>query len=102
MAKTLQDAPLTTRNARNGLGSGMHWRALDPDIHLGYRKGKRGGRWVVRWRNGVGYQQGTLGTADDIVSEGCLSYDAAQRAARDHVTSARHAWQRSAPQRAEQ
>ena len=70
MARTLKEAPLTTRNARAGLPSGLHWRGLDPEVHLGYRKGKRGGVWLVRWRHGPGYRQAPLGTADDSLA-GC-------------------------------
>lgn len=67
----------------------MYWRGIDPDTHLGYRRGKRGGRWVVRWREGIGYQQVTLGTADDKIGIGTLTYDAANKAARNHVKKAR-------------
>ena len=61
MSKTLVEAPLTTPNARSKLKTGIHWRGIDPDTHLGYRKGVRGGRWVVRWYRGEGdYSQATL------------------------------------------
>lgn len=89
MAKTLKEAPLTTRNARDKLPEGLHWRGIDPDVHLGYRKGRRGGVWVVRWRNGAGYRQERLGTADDELAEGTLTYADAVKAGRDHVESAR-------------
>lgn len=89
MAKTLKEAPLTTRNARAKLGEGLHWRGIDAEVHLGYRKGKRGGVWLVRWRNGAGYRQDKLATADDEISEGTLTYDAAVRAARERVEVAR-------------
>jgi hypothetical protein len=36
MSMVLRDAPLTTRNARAKLDSGMHWRGIAPDVHLGY------------------------------------------------------------------
>ena len=43
-----------------------YYRAIDPSLHLGYRKGKAGGKWVMRWYLGDGaYQVGTIGTADD-------------------------------------
>src|SRR5689334_2162885 len=72
------------------LGPGVHWRALDPDIHLGYRKGKRGGRWLVRWYAGSQqYRQETLGTADDCVAEGNLSFEAAAKLARAKVIEQR-------------
>lgn len=89
MAKTLKEAPLTTRNARDKLPEGLHWRGIDPDVHLGYRKGKRGGVWLVRWRNGIGYRQERLGTADDEMAEGTLTYADAVKAGRDRVEAAR-------------
>ena len=90
MAKTLTEAALTTRNARSKLPRGVHWRQLDADVHLGYRKGVRGGGWLVRWYLGEGgYKQEKLGIADDILSEGTLSYEAAGKAAREHVLEVR-------------
>ena len=67
---------LTTRNARARLPTGLHFKGIDPDVHLGYRKGRRGGVWLVRWRNGIGYWQAPLGTADDEFKEGTLDYEA--------------------------
>lgn len=92
MAKTLIEATITTANAREGLPIGLHWRGIDPEVHLGYRKGKRGGVWLVRWRNGKGYKQAPIGTADDKGSTklGPLSYMAAGKAARDLVERERH------------
>ena len=89
MAKTLNEAPITTRNARARLPAGLHWRGIDPDTHLGYRKGNRGGGWLVRWRNGAGYRQAPIGTADDAIGTGTLDYNAAIRAARAAVEAAR-------------
>lgn len=89
MAKTLKEAPLTTKNARAGLAPGVHWKGIDPEVHLGYRKGKRGGVWLVRWRNGAGYRQEALGTADDHIAEGTLSYDDARKIARSRVVDLR-------------
>ena len=66
MGKRLIEAPVTTKSARSNLAPGVHWRAIDPDVHLGYRKLKRGGNWIVRWRHGAGYKQAPLGTVDDI------------------------------------
>jgi integrase len=85
MAKTLRESPLTTRNARAKLPEGLHWRGIDADTHLGYRRGKRGGVWLVRWRHGMGYRQEKLGTADDEIAEGTFDYAAAVRAARERV-----------------
>lgn len=89
MARTLKEASLTTRNARTKLPAGLHWRSIDPETHLGYRKGVRGGVWLVRWRNGEGYRQDRIGTADDEISEGTLDYTTAVRSARDRVEVAR-------------
>jgi integrase len=89
MAKTLSESPLTTRNARASLPVGLHWRRIDPETHLGFRKGKRAGVWLVRWRDGKGYRQAPLGTADDAIKAGTLSFDAALKAAREHVEKAR-------------
>lgn len=93
MSKTLVEAQLTTRNARTKLKQGSHWRGLDPDTHLGYRKGVRGGRWVVRWYRGDGsYSQATLATADDLFpADGAeiLDYNQAARCARDFVDGQR-------------
>jgi integrase len=90
MARTLVEARISTRKARSVLVSGVHWRALDPDIHLGYRKGNRGGRWLVRWYAGDGhYRQETLGTADDLLIEGTLCFEDACRVARDKVSQQR-------------
>lgn len=85
MPRTLAEAKVTTPNARRGLKPGLHWHELSHrDIHLGYRKGRRGGTWLVRWRlgKGQGYRQKPLGAADDEVSEGTLSYREAAEAAR--------------------
>ncbi|MGY4467331.1 integrase [Bradyrhizobium sp. LB9.1b] len=89
MAKTLNEAPITTRNARARLPAGLHWRGIDPETHLGYRKGKRGGVWLVRWRNCAGYRQVPIGTADDTIGAGTLDYNAAIRLARTTVEAAR-------------
>lgn len=89
MSRTIDDAPLTTREARRRLDVGLHWRSLDADIHLGYRKAKRGGTWLVRWRSGQGYRQSSLGTADDTIDVGTLDYRAAAKAAIAQVAEAR-------------
>jgi integrase len=89
MAKTLTESALTTRGARSKLAPGAHFRGIDPEVHLGYRKGARGGVWFVRWRNGSGYRQSPIGTADDEFREGTLDYTAAVAAARKAVEKAR-------------
>ncbi|MER8464198.1 tyrosine-type recombinase/integrase [Mesorhizobium sp. M1396] len=90
MSKSLQESPITTPNARATLSVGVHWRGIDPEVHLGYRKGKRGGVWLVRWRSGAGYKQAPVGTADDKGStKGGLTYETAGKAARLHVEAQR-------------
>jgi hypothetical protein len=62
------EAPITTRNARSKLLTGYHWRALQVDIHLSYRKKARTGQWVVRWYlGGKKYRKETIGVADDLL-----------------------------------
>lgn len=80
MARTLIEAQITTKNARIKLSKGLHQRSIDPTTHLGYRKGVRGGNWVVRRYLGSGkYQQDTLGTADDVLpANGVDTLDYAQ------------------------
>lgn len=81
---------MTTRSARAALPEGLHWRAIDPEIHLGYRKAKRGGRWLVRWYSGnQKYKQQALGVADDVLAEGTLSYESALKAAKEAVELSR-------------
>ncbi|MGJ4940640.1 tyrosine-type recombinase/integrase [Bradyrhizobium sp. HKCCYLS1011] len=95
MTKTLTEAQITTAKARSKLGAGVHWRRLDAEAHLGYRRGKRGGVWLVRWRNhyeGANYKQAQLGIANDIndkPTEGVLTFEQAARGARDFVTHSR-------------
>jgi len=93
MPKTLKEATITTPNARKRLLKGMHWRAIDPDVHLGYRKGVRGGRWLVRWYRGDNvYAQVTLGTADgEFPADGTdiLDFSQATAKARAHVRQCR-------------
>src|SRR5262245_49381936 len=89
MPRTLNEAPITSPNARRKLPAGVHWRRIDHDTHLGYRKGNRAGVWFVRWREGRGYKQAALGTADDVVKQGTLSFQKAEVAARKAVEAAR-------------
>lgn len=93
MARTVRDARLETRAARAKLAPGPapFYRALDPGLHLGYRKGKTGGKWVmriervVRPERGSPYSVETIGTADDTADAdgvAVLSYPQAQVIAR--------------------
>jgi len=68
MPRTVRDAALESRTARARLKpSGKpYYRSIDPGLHLGYRKGIAGGKWVMRWYVGEGdYRLKTVGLADD-------------------------------------
>jgi integrase len=92
MTKTLTETQITTARARSKLGLGVHWRRVDAEAHLGYRKGKRSGIWFVRWRNhydGANYKQAPVGVANDVndkVAEGKLTFEQAVTQARNLVT----------------
>lgn len=94
MAKTLSESPVTTATARAKLPAGMHWRELDRGVHLGYRRGRRGGEWLVRYRDGAGYKRLDLGTSDDVLTadgKSVFSYGQAIAEARRKVEAARAA-----------
>src|SRR5262249_31180906 len=80
---------LETRTARSRLAARgkPYYRAIDPGLHLGYRKHKTGGRWVVRPYVGErDYHVMTLsGIADDFPDAdggAVLNFAQAQAAAR--------------------
>jgi integrase len=63
-----------------------HWRGLDQGLHIGYRKGKVGGKWVMRWRAADVYKVETIGTADDTADAdgvAVLNFVQAQTIARE-------------------
>lgn len=97
MAKTVRDARLDTRAARARLAirGKPYWRGIDPGTHLGYRKGKTGGRWLVRWyAGGERYREELIGTADDGADAdgvGILSFAQAQAHARTRAVALAHA-----------
>ncbi len=66
--RTVKDARLATRSERLSLPPNrLHRRLLDQGLHLGYRRGKRSGRWLVRIYNyNQTYVVKTLGNADDF------------------------------------
>src|SRR5215471_17256853 len=51
MARKVRDKDLDSRTARAKLKvSGKpYYRSLDEGLHIGYRKGKTSGKWVVRY-----------------------------------------------------
>ncbi len=72
MARSVADAPLTTRAARGRLAvrAVPYWRGIEGGAGVGYRKGKRGGVWLVRVLDETvagDYRQATLGRADDAL-----------------------------------
>jgi integrase len=93
MPRTITDAPLTTRAARERLMARHqpYWRGMEAGAALGYRKGATGGQWVVRLVDplaGGGYRQTSLGRADDALkADGVEVYDyrQAEGKARDWI-----------------
>ena len=89
MPRKVRDRILDTRAAREKLKpSGKpYYRAIGPDVHLGYRKGRDTRKWVVRIYSGSGrYVTETIGHADDIADAdgiNVLSFWQAQEKARD-------------------
>lgn len=70
MPRAVRDSKLDTRSARAKLAirGKPYWRAIDHELHVGYRRSPTFGRWVAR--RYVGNQQyvtETIGTADDHV-----------------------------------
>ena len=88
MARTVRDAALETRTARNRLkpNGQPYYRGLEPGLHLGYRKPRAGaGKWLARLNVEGRYSYHPLGTADDFGDPDgkiILSYKQAQDAAR--------------------
>jgi integrase len=91
MARTLKDAKLDTRAARQRLKQQRepHWRSLSEGLAVGYRKGAKGGTWIGRHysqEHGRRYQ--ALGTADDVVdADGVhvLAWEQAQEKFREWI-----------------
>jgi integrase len=84
MPRVVKDAHLGSRTARADLRSSgqPYYRAIDAGLHLGYRRGKKAGRWVMRrYLGGERYLVETIGIADDLSdADGVkvLSYHQAQ------------------------
>jgi integrase len=89
VAKTVRERKLDSPAARAKLKhSGKpYWRAIDTGLHLGYRKGLAGGKWVLRRYLGKEtYHVETIGAADDhSAADGVetLDFFQAQRKARE-------------------
>jgi integrase len=68
MPRAVKDAKLDSRTAREKLAprGKPYWRALDHELHIGYRKSTQFGRWVARrYLGDQQYLTETIGTADD-------------------------------------
>lgn len=94
MAKTVRDSKLDSPAARSKLKvcGKPYYRSIDTGLHLGYRKGKTGGKWVVRLYLGAEkYVLETIGLADDRqAADGkILNFLQAQAKAREIAASAR-------------
>lgn len=69
MARRVRDASLESRAARGKLKpqGKPYYKAIGEGLHLGYRKGKVEGKWVVRrYAGDQSYITDTIATADDI------------------------------------
>jgi integrase len=99
MARTIRDAKLETRAARDRLAPGRtpHFKTLVPGkLHLGYRRKRKDvpGQWLVRHYLGQErYHVAPLGLADDFEDASdnneLLTFADAQRAAHDHRVARR-------------
>jgi integrase len=89
MPRTVREKRLDSPAARAKLkhSDKPYWRAIDTGLHLGYRKGLNGGRWVCRRYLGAGqYEVATVAIADDhSPADGAsiLDFFQAQRKARE-------------------
>ena len=98
LARSVRDASLETRAARARLkpNSKPYYRALEPGLHLGYRKPQSGaGKWVARHYVGQqAYEVETIATADDFSDPdgvAVLSFRQAQEKARERMVLRAHA-----------
>jgi hypothetical protein len=98
VARTVRDSNLETRTARGRLkarGKPLY-RAIEPGLHLGYRKPLSGsGKWIVRHYNGgETYTVETIATADDFSDAdgvAVLNFKQAQDKARARMVKQTHA-----------
>ena len=86
MGRSVKDSKLDTREARKKIPARHepYWRLIHEGMHLGYRKGPRGGAWIARQFIEGKYQKKALGMADDVSNADgtdLLSYRQAQDAA---------------------
>src|SRR5262249_40985727 len=70
MPRLVRNAKLDTRSARAKLPARRepYWVVMVKGAAVGYRRGKRGGTWIARWRDDQGLQRyQALGVSDDSV-----------------------------------
>ena len=91
MARHIRNPKIESRSARAKLRPSPKPTFFDLGgrLHLGYRRGKGAGRWVMRvYLGGERYAEKTLGEADDLADANgvtVLNFDQAQRAARERM-----------------
>jgi integrase len=89
MARRVRDSSIESREARLKLKvSGRpYWRSIGRGLHLGYRKGKTAGVWVLRrYQGNQTYTVETIAQADDTLDANgveVLDFWQAQEVARD-------------------
>lgn len=76
MPRQTADQPITTRAARERLEvrRDPYFRNIDNGVSLGYRRGVKGGTWVVRTLVEGRYRDTSLGRADDVIKADGLTY----------------------------
>jgi integrase len=89
MARTIRHNKIDSRTARAQLGvrNNPYWHSLARGRALGYRKGRKGGTWIAKYRAANGTRaERLLGPADDALdaeTSDVLTFATAQAAARD-------------------
>ena len=91
MGRTVRDTNLETRAARERLKARgkPHYRSIETGCHIGYRKGKKAGKWVARMLTEGKYRVEVIALADDFSdADGVrvLSWKQAQERARERCT----------------
>jgi integrase len=102
MGRKVKDTTLDTREARRKLKlrHEPYWRLIDAGLHLGYRKGPRGGIWLARLARGGAYKKKALGSANDILdadADTVLDFSQAQKKVEDGYVHDDNAWRKVRP-----
>jgi integrase len=94
MAKIVRDNRFDSRAARERLkpSAKPYFRPLEFNLHLGYRKGRHGGKWIMRRYVGdKNYAVETIGAADDFADANgvdTLTFYQAQARVRERAQAA--------------